>query len=106
MNQIEPETGLINFEIGRELLLTNSGEKPVDFATQREVGESSVHYYVRSASEYVTTIGTVPEGYLEMTSPPPTPQAGFSCKRKTETLPATLQSLTCTLAKTSPSPRT
>ena len=65
------------------MLLTNSGEKPVDFATQREVGESSVHYYVRSASEYVTTIGTVPEGYLEMTSPPPTPQAGFSFKRKT-----------------------
>ena len=83
VNQIEPETGLINFEIGRELLLTNSGEKPVDFATQREVGESSVHYYVRSASEYVTSNGTVPEGYLEMTSPPQTPQAGFSFKRKT-----------------------
>ena len=84
VNQIEQETGLINFDIGRELLATNSGGKPVDFATQRELGEYSVHYYVRSASEYVTSNGTAPppEGYLEMASPPPTSQAQFSLYRK------------------------
>ena len=81
VNQIEPETGLINFEIGRELLGVNSRGKPVDFATQREQGENSVHYYVRSASEYVTSNGTIPEGYLEMASPPSTP-ARLSLNRK------------------------
>jgi hypothetical protein len=82
VNQIEQETGLINFDIGRELLATNSGGKPVDFATQRELGENSVHNYVRSASEYVTSNGKAPEGYLEMASPPPTPQTQFSFNRK------------------------
>ena len=82
VNQIEPETGLIKFDIGRELLTSNSGGKQVDFATQREHVENSAHYYIRSASEYVTSNGTAPEGYLDMASPPPTPQAQFSFNKK------------------------
>ena len=82
VNQIEPDSGLINFEIGRELLETNSAGKTIDFATQREVEENSAHYYVRSASEYVSTNENVPDGYLDMTSPLPASRNQFSFGHK------------------------
>ena len=82
VNQIEPDSGLINFEIGRELLETNSAGKTIDFATQRELEENSAHYYVRSASEYVSTNENVPDGYLDMTSPLPTSRNHFSFGNK------------------------
>ena len=63
---------MINFEIGRTLLGKNNRAGPVDFAKEREEAENSAHYYVRSSSEYATTPRVVPEGYLEMSSPPPT----------------------------------
>ena len=47
----------------------------VDFARARENCENSASTYVRSASEYVDDTGdtgrTVPEGYINMTSPIP-----------------------------------
>ena len=81
VNQIEPETGLINFQIGRTLLRGNNRAEPVDFAKEREEVENSAHYYVRSASEYTTTPRVVLDGYLEMTSPPPTPSTRFTLSK-------------------------
>ena len=64
VNQIDPNTGAINFNIGREALV---GDAP-DFPTERysnlhspfpcfprEQNETSMQTYVRSTSQYVTT---------------------------------------------------
>ena len=68
MNQIDPKTGVINFDIGRDSVVAN-GHDSTDFAALREV-ENSAHYYVKSASEYVSKEGEEIEGYLSMQSPP------------------------------------
>ena len=62
VNQVDPLTGNINFEIGKELLRLSSGGQVMDFATVRERTENSAHY-VRSNSDYVTSNATT-EGYL------------------------------------------
>ena len=62
VNQVDPQTGNIDFDIGKELLRMCSRGQVMDFATERERTENSA-YYVRSNSEYVTSNGTT-EGYL------------------------------------------
>jgi len=83
VNQIDPNTGAINFNIGREALVRDAP----DFPTEREQNETSMQTYVRSTSEYVTTnetqataatylpmesdVGVDNQSYLPMTSPTP-----------------------------------
>ena len=62
VNQVDPHTGNINFDIGKELLRMSSGGQMMDFATERENTEHSAHY-VRADSDQVTSNGTT-EGYL------------------------------------------
>ena len=85
VNQVDPHTGVLNFNIGQELLKRTSGGQTMDFATERERLENSAHY-MRSASEYVVTNGEVrpgSPGYLDMTSPSPTARAQFNFNTKT-----------------------
>ena len=44
INQVDPNTGIINFTIGRDLLGVTSAGEEIDWPTQRERGESSAHY--------------------------------------------------------------
>ena len=64
VNQVDPKTGIINFDIGKDLLKRTSEGQDVDFATERETVENSAHY-VRSVSESITGQGhTTGDGYL------------------------------------------
>ena len=65
MNQVDPKTGIINFEIGKDLLKRTSEGQDVDFATERESVENSAHF-MRSVSENVTG-NTSGDGYLGKT---------------------------------------
>lgn len=65
INQIDPQTGLIDFSIGRHI---NSTGEEVDYPRERERHENSAHY-VRSASQWEEdNSGAVPPGYLDMSS--------------------------------------
>ena len=44
INQVDPNTGIINFDIGRDLLRVSSAGEEIDWPTQRERGEASAHY--------------------------------------------------------------
>lgn len=59
MNQLDPKTGILNYNIGQELLKRTSGGDTLDFATERERTETSAHLH----GEYVTSNGGA-EGYL------------------------------------------
>ena len=59
---MDPKTGIINFEIGKDLLKRTSEGQDVDFATEREAVENSAHF-MRSVSENVTG-NTSGDGYL------------------------------------------
>jgi len=54
VNQIDPNTGAINFNIGQEALVHDAP----DFPTDRERNENSMQTYVRSSSQYLTTNDT------------------------------------------------
>ena len=65
MNQVDPKTGIINFEIGKELLRLSSRGSHMDFATRREREETSAHFgYDRNSSDYVTSNEENSAGYL------------------------------------------
>ena len=68
VNQVDPKTGIINFEIGKDLLKRTSEGQDVDFATERETVENSAHY-VRSVSENITG-HTSGDGYLGIKNKP------------------------------------
>ena len=59
MNQLDPKTGILNYNIGQELLKRTSRGDTLDFAAERERTETSAHLH----GEYVTSNG-VAEGYL------------------------------------------
>ena len=44
INQVDPNTGIINFDIGIDLLRVSSAGEEIDWPTQRERGEASAHY--------------------------------------------------------------
>ena len=50
INQVDPNTGIINFQIGKDLLGVSSAGEEIDWPTERERGESSAHY-LTSAEE-------------------------------------------------------
>ena len=62
VNQVDPKTGVINFEIGKDLLKRTSEGQDMDFATERETVENSAHF-TRSVSENITGNGAE-DGYL------------------------------------------
>ena len=65
VNQVDPKTGIINFEIGKELLRLSSRGSHMDFATRREREETSAHFgYDRNSSDYVTSNEENSAGYL------------------------------------------
>ena len=63
MNQLDPKTGILNYNIGQELLKRTSEGDTMDFATERERTETSAHLH----GEYVTSNGEA-EGYLSQYS--------------------------------------
>ena len=64
---MDPKTGIINFEIGKELLKRTSEGQDMDFATERETVENSAHF-MRSVSENIPG-NTSGDGYLGNTKP-------------------------------------
>ena len=62
VNQMDPKTGIINFEIGKDLLKRTSEGQDMDFATERETVENSAHF-MRSVSEN-NTGNSSGDGYL------------------------------------------
>ena len=44
INQVDPNTGIINFDIGKDLLGVSPSGEEIDWPTQRERGEASAHY--------------------------------------------------------------
>ena len=41
---MDPNTGIINFDIGKDLLGVSPSGEEIDWPTQRERGEASAHY--------------------------------------------------------------
>ena len=67
INQVDPKNGIINFDIGRDLLGVTSNGDEVDFPTQRERVETSAHYLSSLRSE----AGPEEAGYLGNIFSPP-----------------------------------
>ena len=51
INQVDPMSGIINFDIGKDLLGVTSAGDEIDFPTQRERVETSAHYLTSLRSE-------------------------------------------------------
>ena len=60
INQVDPQTGVINFDIGKDLLAVTSAGDQIDFPTERERVETSAHYLNSLRSE----AGSDEAGYL------------------------------------------
>ena len=57
INQVDPNTGIINFQIGQDLLGVSSAGEKIDWPAERERGESSAQYLTSELEE-------TGEGYL------------------------------------------
>ena len=51
INQVDPNTGIINFQIGQDLLGVSSAGEKIDWPAERERGESSAQYLTSEQEE-------------------------------------------------------